>query len=662
MLGPVFKAELLTSSRRARNFLLRVAYCSLILLVLWGSYPHHIADRSADNLVPTSTLASIAMQVVGSFMILQGMMVLLLTPALVAGAIADEKQRKTMHYLMTSLLTSPEIVVGKLAARVLMMVVLITIGIPALSIITLIGGVPPKMIVYFYLGCLSTAYLLGGLSILISVWTNRVRDALVGTYLLGVVWFFVPTLIDVMSMAPIPTLSTIYQYLGPITQPLAISSPFTVFFRYIGAPFGPFAGMTLDEIMARFLPAQLLLGTTFIGLAVWRLRPAYRAQEGGGRGRWFRRVVNPEARAFRRLIPRPPCGDDAMMWKETQFGRLRGVARFSALFVGILFIVVMTYAFTYMAEDVYREVRSYGYQFPAAGADVQQRYNWYGTTGWQHRETLHGFIQGSTVALFGVLFLGVAARGAGAISGEKENDSWLTLTASPLEGPEILRAKLVGAILGLRPILAALLFLWLIGLITGAIHPVGLLASALWIGVFLWFAAALGIYFSMTAKTTRRALVATALTLIFCNGGYLLLLVPFQPRSSVIAAGVTVAQVPYTVMSYRDFHNQTTESANRGYDWEREQLVTGVAGLAFYFVAAALLTRASFRKFDLVAERPIRSGELAQVIPTIRSEGVTEKSPLLEVVEIPTPSPIMSILYNGELDARERLKTLVRRS
>ena len=45
--------------------------------------------------------------------------ILLLIPALFGGVIADEKQRKTMHYLMASRLSSSEIVLDKLAARLL---------------------------------------------------------------------------------------------------------------------------------------------------------------------------------------------------------------------------------------------------------------------------------------------------------------------------------------------------------------------------------------------------------------------------------------------------------------------------------------------------------------------------------------------------------------
>ena len=45
------------------------------------------------------------------------MLILVLVPALVSGVIADEKQRKTLHYLLTSRLDDLEIVVGKLNAE-----------------------------------------------------------------------------------------------------------------------------------------------------------------------------------------------------------------------------------------------------------------------------------------------------------------------------------------------------------------------------------------------------------------------------------------------------------------------------------------------------------------------------------------------------------------
>ena len=70
----------------------------------------------------------------------QGVAVLVLTPAIVAGVVADEKRRKTLQYLMVSRLTSTEIILGKLFARLLHIGVFLAIGLPVMCLISLFGG------------------------------------------------------------------------------------------------------------------------------------------------------------------------------------------------------------------------------------------------------------------------------------------------------------------------------------------------------------------------------------------------------------------------------------------------------------------------------------------------------------------------------------------
>ena len=82
------------------------------------------------------------LEIFTTFAVVQGVVVVLLTPALVGGAIADERRRKTLDYLLTSeLSTSVEIVLGKLAARLLQVLVLVALGLPVVSLIGLFGGV-----------------------------------------------------------------------------------------------------------------------------------------------------------------------------------------------------------------------------------------------------------------------------------------------------------------------------------------------------------------------------------------------------------------------------------------------------------------------------------------------------------------------------------------
>ena len=62
------------------------------------------------------------------------------------GTIAGEKQRKTLHYLLASQLSTGEIVLGKLLARMLMVFVYLVAAVPLLFLLRLFGGVELSLI------------------------------------------------------------------------------------------------------------------------------------------------------------------------------------------------------------------------------------------------------------------------------------------------------------------------------------------------------------------------------------------------------------------------------------------------------------------------------------------------------------------------------------
>jgi hypothetical protein len=84
---------------------------------------------------------------------------------------------------------------------------------------------------------------------------------------------------------------------------------------------------------------------------------------------------------------------------------------------------------------------------------------------------------------------------------------------------EIVRAKLLGSAWGARRLLATSLTIWGAGLLARAIDPLGLVAATVALVVLLGFAAALGLYASLRAPSTSRALVATIGTLVALNLG-----------------------------------------------------------------------------------------------------------------------------------------------
>lgn len=93
--GPVLPYELLTSSRRGRHFIVRTLYGAVLLATLCVQY--EATYRRTNEPDTVEAMAEFAAQFFYSFSIVQILAVLALTPAMVAGTIAEEKDRKTIE-------------------------------------------------------------------------------------------------------------------------------------------------------------------------------------------------------------------------------------------------------------------------------------------------------------------------------------------------------------------------------------------------------------------------------------------------------------------------------------------------------------------------------------------------------------------------------------
>ena len=165
-------------------------------------------------------------------------------------------------------------------------------------------------------------------------------------------------------------------------------------------------------------------GLVFLLLAVLGLRPLR-----GGGGRWERRrtVWFPTARALSarwRWSRRPACSDDdPMLWKERFTAGGGGLGWLSS--PSVVLIVGMVLG-AYMLE-VAR---------PAFGEFVNA-----GNHDDTYRLSLNGTIRQASAAVSVLWLLSVASAAALSVTSEREQDAWVSLTATLLTGPEIVRAK-----------------------------------------------------------------------------------------------------------------------------------------------------------------------------------------------------------------------------
>jgi ABC-type transport system involved in multi-copper enzyme maturation permease subunit len=584
--GPVFVHELRAVARRRRSYALRLVFGLFLLYVVVAyarPYRYYIYAGPApyEGEFSFRELALIGASLFTSVAWLQALSVLILTPALVAGAIGEDREREILSYLLASPLSAGEIVLGKLAARLINLAMLVTVGLPVVSIALFLGGVEPAGVWYCFGWTMSALYFVAAISIFVSTFSKRPRDAIVLAYLYEVFWLFLPAIERGLAQSN-ALLGNWISEARPVTGFLTGCSPMIVLFdSWSGTP------RLLDDV-CWMIGLQVLYGTVLMAWSTLRLR----AVEQGSRLfglRWMGSSMNVEARPLR---ARRPCGDDPMLWKECPEALATG-GRWKAAYrvlMALAFLAGVAYWFYESAIPAIWEMVSYGYG---------------STTPSTQRELLNTGVRGFMMCLYPLMALLLAVSAATGFTSEKEKDTWVSLLATPLESAEIIRGKILGAIWRVRYLLAAVLLVLLIGLCCGAVHPLGLLLCLFATGVYSFSFAALGTYISLRAKSSARAIATTLGIGMFCNVGYLFCCFPVitGPPSIIVAAGVSPLIVVGATFSFSEF-DEFLKGRYRPYP--SEIVVLGLFSLGFYGGVGLKLLHDCFVTFQLEADRPYK--------------------------------------------------------
>jgi ABC-type transport system involved in multi-copper enzyme maturation permease subunit len=575
--GPVFNVELLTLARRTRYYVLRTVYGLLLLLLIWQNDPalYRYSGASETGEISIQQMAMLGMSLFWTFAATQSIVVLLITPALVAGVIADERQRKTLHFLLSSQLSSAEIVLGKLAARILHVSVFLAMGLPIVALLPLFGGVDPNWVLLFFAATATTMFLLAAGSILVSTYARKPRDAVVTVYMLELVWLFAPSLVQAVARGIGGRWRDAYELIHPVNEWIGASSPMYVLTSLAGP------SSVVSPPIVWMMVLQLAFGAAFEGLAVWRLRPAFRKE--GTRSWFIFRVLRQRAG---RLLPRPACGNDAMLWKEMHVAKTSPMTKIVGCLVLALVGLLIAYTTSSLVIEAYRELCSAGY-----GTGIAEN----------ARQNLNGFLRFLLTLIASFMLVWVACAASSGLTSEREQDTWVSLIVTPLTAEEILRAKMVGAFWSLRLLLALWIGFLVIGLVLGAVHPLGAVAVVIVTATYLAFGCALGTFYSLRARTSARAVTATIATLIFVNGAYLILVTPFGMGSSLWAIGVTPFVEAVALLSYNDVDALFVVTS---YAWRDDIVATCIVSTVLYGLSAIFLAMLTLGSFDDVFDRP----------------------------------------------------------
>ncbi|MBX7103844.1 MAG: hypothetical protein K1X57_07170 [Gemmataceae bacterium] len=496
LFGPVLFFEMVRSGRRGRYFAFRAVYAlALFLLLLWvWTIWRSESNRMADDPRAMSYLAEIFFY---AFAIVQFGAVCLLTPGYVAGCVAEDKERRTIDFILATDLANREIIFGKVAARIGNLIMFLLTGLPVLSIIQMFGGIDPAILLMTFAATACTMFGLVGISLVQSVQRRRVREAVVVTFLISVAYLFLSWFCwfaeNVAANFREVAIARAVIAMEPVMKvirwgdPVWVISEITQIISGVGA-----RGEALLELLAKYASFHLFVFLAGLGYAVWKVR-AIALRQAGSAPRKRKNVPR-----FRR---RPAVsGSRPILWKEMWIERSFRLGVFGQ--VGMILLVVLS--FLPMILAVYFFV-----------TETAGRMSWR-----EFQEFTAGWIVALSVLYGTAMIVGIGVRAAGAIGSERDRDTLISLLTTPLSAFEILAPKVWGAMLSVRVLGYWLSLAWVIGMVTGSVSPWGPLAFAVAFAPPALAAGVTGVALSVFASTTLRALLGTLAALLFGLGGH----------------------------------------------------------------------------------------------------------------------------------------------
>jgi hypothetical protein len=607
-LEPFLRRELLASVRRGTAFSERRGAVVVLTAVIVGCFL--VWDCWGLDRSSVTGSAKFGLAVFGLMVAAQITVVIGGGFVQVAPRIASERDRKSLDVLLTTHYSSAEIVLGALAASLLRYVNSLAATLPVVVLMVVIGGIDPCLVMAAGAGLSATWYAVAAISIAASVVARTEVRARSLASAIGMGWLGMPYVFVVIRPVIWPGCP---RFVTSAALTILGSGPIGVFANLLGiATFGsPFVAIL------RMTAWELIGGTVVVAWSIWRLRSASRAAFDAEQQTARRRVLR-MVRAAGRRWPRPPCGDDPVLWYAMHSERPAKAAWVVGQVINLGWIGFLVFATSWFAGPAFHELVSQGYgawsgriEFPDPSPLTRFLINSMNlgislsSIPGQARLEFNIALRQFSAVLASPFALGMVIAASKSISMERRCDTWLGLIATPLTGWEILRAKMLGAVWYARGYIVTMIALWTIGLLAGALHPLGFLAGLTELAALTAFCTALGVSMSLwelDQLAVRNPRIWPVHTLTSIVGMLLLILGPILYTMS-------------SLLSYEDvqfaFRTGTFLPWSEWSGWS--MLRVRVVVFAWLFttsslaVGALLLIRVLSQGFDAAIGRPTRN-------------------------------------------------------
>jgi len=527
--NPILVRVVYGASRRQRHLWLRLAYLGLLLIVVMSSLVNAFVGGQSASL---AELAKGASQTFKYASITQLLLMCFLAPIFTASAITQERDAQTFNILLSTPLSSGQIVLGSLMSRLYFVIMLLLAGLPIFLITMVYGGVTSRQIISSFLLAGATAILTGALAIFVAMVGVGTRKTIFSFYLLIALYLLAVGMLGWwkgtwVEASPPNIFGTKMSWLAPLHPFLALDVALN---RVQAPPFGQLGGhgglarYALAHPGTAYITWTLLLAAILVTSSMFFVRRGAKI----GEPTFFTmlkarlRLGGPGERT------RPPRSvwANPIAWREAVTRASGGmILRWGVILSGL-------------AASIYIFVRFVDGTLVASDVPV--------------------FLGSLTIIQFAVALIIATNTASTSITKEKESKTMDLLLATPLTSTYILWGKLRGLVSFAVPLLVGPVIVLLVFAVYGffrggAFHVISLEAAlelAVLMVLYTAVACVIGLRMSLTSRTNMIAVMSSiGIVVLLCG---LVSMIGFSIiESSSGEFGAFVAPfTPFTAIQY----------------------------------------------------------------------------------------------------------------
>jgi len=179
--GPVFTREAAVTPRRTKFYVYRAVYVAGLFLLMCTAWLVLAGTQVVASVGDMARFGASIFQIMAP---IQLCLTIFFAAFSAAGAVAQEKDRKTLILLLMTRLNNSELVLGKMLASLINVFVLILAATPVFCALFLFGGVSPNQVIRVLIVTLITALAAGTIGSTMALWREKTFQTLALTAML----------------------------------------------------------------------------------------------------------------------------------------------------------------------------------------------------------------------------------------------------------------------------------------------------------------------------------------------------------------------------------------------------------------------------------------------------------------------------------------------